>query len=402
MSESPFNNNNKSGIVFKPMQFFILGFIYYFYIPPLALYLFSDVVHIRIAMVWINQAMFDYAYYRDGLIIIVSWAIGDYLGKKFTKPKVTLIDTLASKDSYGFYLVLLMGGLAILFTGIAIASGAQFFTGYEDYNILVLGPYATLAFTTVMLRGFFDNSRIRMGFAIIFITSSVILLGLGSRMLVLLAIINMGLDYIYHNKIKLTSIIFLSVGAFLTVLTMLYVGVVRDGGTVGFETLFGVLLAEPTFTSISGVRYLEIVGERPVFSVPKDLIAAFVNFIPSAFYPGKLELIDSMTHSFGHNPFGANALLFNLYANFGYFYPIFLIVIAYHFARLYVLSQSSKLYKSIYFASLPLLLFYIQREGLVTVIKVLAFNSYAFPLILFSLLYLLKFLRPLKSSVKQS
>ncbi|MEY4505544.1 MAG: hypothetical protein RL297_122 [Pseudomonadota bacterium] len=396
------DENYKSGIILKPMQFFILGLVYYFYIPPFSLYVFSDILHIRIAMVWINQAMYDYAYYADGLIIIASWALGDYLGKKFTKPKHTIIDTLADKDAYGFYLVLLMGGLAVLFTAIAIASGAQFFTGYEDYNVLVLGPYATLAFTTVMLRGFFVDPKIRMGFTIVFIASAVILLGLGSRMLVLLATINMGLDYIYNNNIKLKSIIILLVGAFLTVLIMLYVGVVRDGGSVGFETLFGVLLAEPTFTSISGVLYLEIVGERPIFSIPKDLIAAFVNFIPSALYPGKLELIDSMTHSFGHNPFGANALLFNLYANFGYFYPIFLVVIAFHFARLYVLSKSSKLYKSIYFASLPLLLFYIQREGLVTVIKVLVFNSYAFPLILFSLLYLLKFLRPLQSSVKQT
>ncbi|MFM2075084.1 MAG: hypothetical protein RJB34_1389 [Pseudomonadota bacterium] len=396
------DENYKSGIILKPMQFFILGLVYYFYIPPFSLYVFSDILHIRIAMVWINQAMYDYAYYADGLIIIASWALGDYLGKKFTKPKHTIIDTLADKDAYGFYLVLLMGGLAVLFTAIAIASGAQFFTGYEDYDVLVLGPYATLAFTTVMLRGFFIDPKIRMGFTIVFIASAVILLGLGSRMLVLLATINMGLDYIYNNKIKLKSIIILLVGSFLTVLTMLYVGVVRDGGSVGFETLFGVLLAEPTFTSISSVLYFEMYDGRPIFAVPKDLIAAFVNFIPSVIFPGKIEVLDAMIHNYGNNPFGASALLFNLYANFGYFYPIFLIIIAFHYARLYVLSKSSILYKSIYFATLPLLLFYIQREGLVTVIKVLVFNSYAFPLILFSLLYLLKFLRPLQSSVKQT
>lgn len=386
------NSNSGLGYLLPPAPFFVIGFIYYWLTPVLAIHYFTNIIHISLAVdIWIKPSQYNWAYLLDGLIVIVCWLFGDWLGRIFKRPGTSRFDRIAFDSNYANFYFILMLGLAVLFTVVAIASGANFFTGYEDYNILVLGPYATLAFTTILFKNYFQDHKAKVGFILVFVFSAVMLIGLGSRMLVLLSIIAIFFDYVYTHKLTIKKLVILLTGIVATVFLMLYVGVSRDGGQISFETLLGVLLAEPTFTSIGFVNYLEIVQGRPVTAVPKDLLVSVLNFIPSLLFPGKIILVDQLMHNYGHNPFGANMLLFNLYANFGYFYPFFVVAMGFYFASLYKMAATSVTYRAIYLSSLPALIFYIQREGFVTVLKLLFFNSLALPLAILLLTYALSF-----------
>lgn len=385
-----FLNNTK---IIGPSPFFLIGFIYYFFVPYIALEYFSENDHIERALFWINVELFDKYYLYDGLVIIASWFFGNQVAQYFVKSGKSFLDAVSLRSDYGLLLAILTAVFTIILTINAVAGGASFFSGYTDYNILVLGPFATMAFSSILLRSFFVDLKIRAYFAIIFLFCAFILLGLGSRMLVMLSLIIVGLDFYYRHKIKFSTAILLGLFMAFSTFLMLAVGVIRDGGEISLESLAGVLFAEATFTSISAVRFFQLAGERPVFAFPHDIVVGIVNFVPSILFPGKVEFIEKFSPyiHFGHNPFGANALLSNLYMNFGYFYPLFIIFLGGYYAYLHKRAAASRLFKSIYFASLPLLLFYLHREGFVTLIKVMFFNSSFLPIVVMYFLYNIKY-----------
>jgi hypothetical protein len=117
-------------------------------------------------------------------------------------------------------------------------------------------------------------------------------------------------------------------------------------------------------------------------------LAAIIHFIPSAIFPGKLDLISAIT--FNENitsPFGAKALLVNLYSNFGFFYPIFLALVGSYYGFLSRKARYSVFYRATYFSALPVLAFLFFREDLSTIIKVVVFNGLAVPLFIALLLF---------------
>ena len=166
-------------------------------------------------------------------------------------------------------------------------------------------------------------------------------------------------------------------------LLVVVVGIVRQGGgELSSDQLIGVFFAEPLFTSISGSLFLENSGGRPIYGVPHDVFASVIHFIPSAVFPGKVELMSQITFNENvESPFGAKSLIVNLYSNFGRFYPIFVATIGAYFGFLFTKAQASVFYRAIYFSALPILLLFFFRESLVTVIKVLIFNGLVVPLL---------------------
>lgn len=231
------------------------------------------------------------------------------------------------------------------------------------------------------------DAKVRFGFFLIFLCATLILLGLGSRMLVMIAIISAMIDFYYRHKVKGGSLFLFFVAAVLVVVFMLMVGVVRDGSDVDVQSVIGIFIAEPLFTSIGSIRYFIFTDGRPYVNFPFDVVAGFVNFVPSIIFPQKVAIFELLGGlDWNYSPFGASALLVNLYKNFGMAYPIFMMVLASYFTFLQINSRISGLYRSIYFSCLPLLLFYVHREGFVTVIKVLLFNGLILPVFLIAVL----------------
>ncbi len=380
-----------------PSLFFLTGFVYYFFVPPLAFALFQDNDHVLRAERWISLSQYDVYYFLDGVIILVSWIFGSWLGSLIFKSRQpSSLDDVAYRVKSAWMLVAFLFALSVLFLVDAIRGGATFFTGYQDYNILVLGPFATMSFTAIMFRSFFYDKYVRMGFLLIFLMSAAILLGLGSRMLVMISMVVAAVDYYHTHRIKKLTIALLGTFILSVAMVMLAVGVVRDGGDINAESLLGVLFAEPLFTSISSLRYFVVFDGRQALAFPIDYISGFINFIPSIIFPGKIELMEKWSSiAWDYKPFGASALLANLYINFGFLYPFFIISVALHYSYLFSRAKGSRIFRMIYISSLPLLLFYIHREGFVTVVKVMYFNSLLLPI---TLVYLMKLMDYLKYS----
>jgi hypothetical protein len=380
--------------------FFVLGFVYYFFAPPLAFIVLGDNDHVERAVIWVVAQQYDKYYFIDGFVILFSWFFGSWLGKHlFSGTTSTRLDRVAAYKTSGWVLVAFLFLLTIVFFIDAYMGGASFFSGYQDYNILVLGPFATMAFTAIMFRSFFYDKYVKIGFIGVFLVSAIILLGLGSRMLVMMALIVAMVDYYHTHNLKTIKVIFLGLFFGVVAISMVAVGVVRDGGTINAESMIGVFFAEPLFTSISSVHYFALAGGRQAYAFPYDYFTGFLNFIPSIMFPGKVQLMEEWSSvTWGYNPFGASALLANLYINFGFFYPLFIISVALQFAFLYNRAHCSRLFRTIYLSSLPLLLLYIHREGFVTVVKVLYFNSFIFPIVIVYLLSLMGYIRYSRSS----
>jgi hypothetical protein len=188
------------------------------------------------------------------------------------------------------------------------------------------------------------------------------------------------LGLVAKNKKLLKSLHFYSLITIFGLL-IIAVGIVRDGGgEITGDKLLAIFFAEPLFTSISGSLYLENSGERPAFGIPNDLFASVIHFVPSAIYPGKMQLIGEITHNEDVvSPFGGKSLIVSLYSNFGFFYPVFIAFIGFYYRVLYRKAQNSVFFRATYFSALPLLLFLFFRENLITVIKVMFFNGLAVP-----------------------
>ncbi|BCS48551.1 hypothetical protein JUNP479_1231 [Aeromonas jandaei] len=161
---------------------------------------------------------------------------------------------------------------------------------------------------------------------------------------------------------------------------MLAVGLLREGSEISFDGLLTIGFAEPIFTSIGTLFYFE--KGWPAVGFPTDVIAAFINFVPSVIYTDKQTLMDALTLDKNvFNPLGAQSLLINLYKNFGYFYPVFMFILGSYFGFIFRY-RLLIVFRTVYIMSLPLIIFHLQREGFITVFKVMFFNGLLFPILL--------------------
>jgi len=375
--------------------FFLFGLFYYLFAPAFVIrFLSADNELLYVATRYLDPTYFDLTYLLDALAIGISFLLGYSLAKAITKARGSIADHGSRQTSFPKILVLSFGGLIGYFAVMANMSGAEFFTGYSTYNILILGPFSTAAFLSAWFVNYFSRKEIRLLFLAIFGICAVLLLGWGSRMFFVLSLMALMLGVISKNKRLLRSPSFYGSVA-IVCLFMVAIGIAREGGReFGSDNLIAVLFAEPLFTSVSGSLYLENSGGRPIYGFPHDLVASVIHFIPSAIFPGKIELISQIT--FDENvasPFGARSLLVSLYFNFGIFYPVFIAFIGFYYGVLYTKARQSVFYRATYFSALPILTFLFFREGLSTVIKVMFFNGLVVPLFIALLLFWL-FPRP--------
>ena len=367
----------------SPVPFFLLGVTYYLISPAIVYQLLSsDNELLYVATKYLNATFFDVYYFLDVLAILGSFFVGYAIGKSGTNDRASVLDYGSFQKSYPIYFAIVFGVLIVYFALTAYASGARFLTGYSTFNVQVLGPFSTSAFMTAWFVNYFSRKQIKFLFLVFFAFCSVLLLGWGTRMFFVLGFMALMLGAISKNRRLLTSArLYILIAIFC--LLMVVVGIVRQGeGEFSADRLIGVFFAEPLFTSISGSLYLENVGGRPVYGVPRDILASIVHFVPSVVFPEKGVLLSEI--AFDENvesPFGAKSLIVNLYSNFGRFYPIFVAAIGFYFGFLYTRSKSSVFYRATYFSALPILLLLFFREGLITVIKVMVFNGLLVPIV---------------------
>ncbi|MFA0069623.1 O-antigen polymerase [Vibrio breoganii] len=369
-----------------PIMFLSFGFIYYIIAPALLMHFLSDNRYVQIANQYVSPDDYNYQYLIIAIIGYVS-----FLGAYFLANKINLRAPYFGErlKYYKISPLLIVIALLLIFTLTTVKgamSGVVFFSGYSNYNISVLGPYATILFSAVIFRNYFTELHIKKMFLILFIFASVFMLGLGSRMFFVLGVIALGLYRLcYYPEIMRKPKFFISL--FGGLIFVLAIGVVRGSGELSVTGLLGILFAEPLFTSVSNALYLRSIDDFFVFKLPLDLFSSVINFVPSFVLPNKGEIMNEVGYSLKEfSPFGASGILVNSHINFGVLFFMYFTVTGFIYGALRKLARSNDLFLAIYLSCLPLLMFHFFREGLVTFVKISAFNAIILPI--FSVLLL--------------
>lgn len=371
--------------ILTPPLFLLVGSFYYIITPPI--FFFNDYFGLEflkgVASKYTDSAASD-IYLRttlDFLLINISFLLGFYIASKI-KFNSKFLNRFSDFNLLPKFIF--MGFVLVLFTILvnAYQIGFVFFSGYSSYEISILGPLATLCF---MCMWFFIYFRANY-FLVLFLVSSALLLGAGSRMFFILPALSFVIYRVFENPLVVRK--YLLVFCFF-IFSMLGVGLWREGQAISVDGLLTILFAEPIFTSFGNFYYFS--DGFPALGRPDDVIAAIINFIPSSIYPGKQEVINQITYdSRINNPLGAQSVVINLYKNFGVFYPLFLFSFGVYFGILFKL-RWNRFFYSIYIMSLPVILLHFQREGFITVFKILFFNGFLLPLIIVCALAFLLF-----------
>ncbi|MCO8051206.1 O-antigen polymerase [Proteus penneri] len=371
------------------IYFFLFGFLYYIISPVISLYFFDESWFVLIAKqhVKLNDYGLVYSFISVLCLLIFSLAYIIFSNLKFLKTNIGEKEKEHKLLPSIIFIIILS---LLLFTIIkSYHSGVILFSGYnEGYNISLLGPLATISFSSIIFMFYFEKKKYKIGFFIIYLISNIFLLGMGSRMFFLIGLISIAINEYHKNPqiIKTLKFYILSISLFLFIL---FIGIWRSNSEFSLEKLLGIFFAEPLFTSISAINYLNTIENESLIKIPWDVVASILNFIPSEIFKDKIVIISQIAYDIkSYSPFGASSLLTNIYINFGILFPIYVFSIGMLFGILSKLSYNKLIY-SIYIATLPLLMFHFFREGFITYIKIQFFNGLIFPIFIILLISLL-------------
>lgn len=155
-------------------------------------------------------------------------------------------------------------------------------------------------------------------FLYLYLFTSFLVLSMGGRLYFASGMISI-LVYksVYFSRIKLKNLL---IAIISFALLMGFIGVYRSvgNGEIDFSDIVFNLFQEPIFTSFSLIKFIQD-GHFDLLNSPKFLTSHFINLVPTALFPNKLDyiLLPEMYGYFIYNPIGAFSLFVSLIINFG-------------------------------------------------------------------------------------
>lgn len=328
---------------------------------------------------------FETKYYCVVLSLCISFVTGGviplYFKKKSCKKDRREERNICARDLMLFSLPF------FLFTQVTIYKARNIlFMGYSvDYDIQTMGALATanclfLFFFLYAISTHSFSRWYRLYFLFVLIEISVMLLGLGSRMYVMIPIVAGGIYYLQTHKLSKKMIIY----AVFVVIFFLAVGVWRISKEgFNFKLLLYIGSAEPLLTWISAVSFFEY-NDISLFSFPSNFLTSFVNFIPTFIFPDKADLILPLSSEFD-SPLGATNLLTSLLSDFGILGSCLLLFIT-SFILTLVRYDWISIFGVIYYCCIcGIIPFQFFRDNFSIINKVVLFNFLLIPFVIISL-----------------
>lgn len=381
---------------------FIFGFFYYLVTPPLVglfgffyTYPGMDFWHKDFKNIT-NQLS---NYYLIILLFTFSYFFGSYFIKFLPRKESYLSINIEKKTIY-----ILPIGVAAIFVIICffliIKNYDILFTGYSTYDVSFLGMLASLnSVSLVMILYFIITKSSRLviySFCIAILIISVILLGLGSRMYILIPLVALFVYKIYYSNSKWH--LFKTTGlGIMALFFLLLIGSWRIGGVFDSDFLAYLLVSEPVFTWWSTSIFLFENSTFP-FALPSNFITSFFNFIPSFLFENKSSLIISIKESFYYeSPLGADSIFVNVMGNFGWFFGgFFFFFLGFFYSFIEDLSRKGGFYLAYYIAVVALIPFQVFRDNFSIIHKQLFWNMLIVPVFILITIYLITRLLPKK------
>lgn len=363
---------------------FTFGFVYYLVLPYVVVCL--NILDDYPGMDWLyeyNIMNHSKLYITCCFYFYLSFIMGSLFPLLFYRKSFIYRNnycTISRKDQFIFISPIIMLAL-----GLTVVHRGDLFQGYRnEYDATYLGQIAT---TNLILLFWFIYNRFKFGlhynkfdklFLILLIVFSIVLLGLGSRMYVLLPIISY-LLYAVDVKLLKPSKIILYFAVF-TILLLL-VGLWRVGQDFSFEDMLYIGIAEPCFTWISAISMFDKTHEIACFYLPYNYISSFLNFLPTMLVPDKISLISPISLPFDA-PLGARSVLLSVISNFGLVGGcLFLFMFGSFFSviRLY----GNKIFWKVYYICIcSILPFQFFRDELSIINKMIFFNFLFVPIVM--------------------
>lgn len=367
---------------------FILGFIYYLVFPAffIANGFWSDYPGMH----------YLYKYYDNSLlakycIIIISYLLlfiaGSYAPLKFAKQCKTRrynSSHISERD-----LFLLSIPLFVLCNYFIFKSRSILFQGYAvDYDVTLMGTVATcnlffLFFYLYIRMNMMESSKKNI-YNSFFLYSclwfSIVLLGLGSRMYIMIPLVAF-IIYLIDNKIvSIKKVVYVGL---VVVLFFLSIGVWRIGGNIAdLESLLYIGFGEPLFTWISIVSMFSYTSELPLLAFPFNYLSSFVNFVPSIIFPLKGEFVSEISLPFDA-PLGATNLLVSVISNFGLLGGgVFLFILGFSFTYIRY-NFRGHFGLTYYYCLCGIIPFQLFRDAFPIVNKMIFINFFILPMAIF-------------------
>lgn len=295
---------------------------------------------------------------------------------------------ISSRDLSLFSLPFFIYGQVLVFQNIG-----NLFRGYKvEYDMTFLGSISTLntlfLFLAIYNKGknYEMNKYFSLYIYLSIIEFSIVLLGMGSRMYILIPSIAFLIFLLDQKKISWRKCIFWGGSA---ALIFILIGMWRIGSDVTSDIFLYMGVAEPVFTWISAISMLSE-KNLPLLAFPSNFISSFLNFIPTVLFPNKNNFIYPIDLSYD-SPFGATSLLLSLVANFGILgsgVAMFLLGFYFTIVRINFKGLFGQTY---YYCICGIIAFQLFRDGISIVNKMFFYNFLILPFLLFLIIKMLRY-----------
>ena len=364
---------------------FLFGFIYYLIIPLVVVCSnkWEDYPGIDNIYLYFKNR-YIYGYLTMVILLGLFFLLGSYT-PRLCKLKTQMV--YCEKIVPSKHFVLLVSPLLLYCQYVIFQNRSYLFQGYlVELESPFVGTIATTSLFVLFIYlynkiGIYSKTVDKL-LVFFIIEMSIVLLGLGTRMYVIIPIISIFIYLIENKKISLKRLF--TISGFV-ILFILAVGIWRMGDKdISIDALLYIGIAEPSLTWISAISLYDL-NEIPLLLFPKQFLSSYINFLPSTLFPNKSELIASLPLKYD-NPLGATSLYTSLIANFGLFgsfLAIFLFGFLLTFIRLRWRTNYGRAY---YYCICGIIPFQLFRDSVEIINKELFFTFLILPclFILFS------------------
>lgn len=300
---------------------FLFGFIYYLVCPIIVQY-FHILEDAPAMNLFYQNSLSEEELKRYVLmcfLLFVAFYAGSFGALMFRKKCIVLNDIPISSISTNYPKVKmwLLFPLLLINQYLIFSHRSILFTGYTlDYPVGFLGNIATFnsLYLFLFLYAIVISDCKRNFLKFLLIENSVVLIGLGSRMFVLIPVVAFLIYLLDQKKIKSSRLVAV---AGVCIFFFLLVGVFRGGeGAFNSDVFLFIGLGEPLLTWLTVSTFITNNPTIGLLEYPGNFLGTFINFIPSFIFPSKADFIPSIPYVYD-SPFGATSIFTSLYGNFG-------------------------------------------------------------------------------------
>jgi oligosaccharide repeat unit polymerase len=318
-------------IYINPIFGLLMGSCYYIILPCIFVGYFNELV----SGITVYE---NYFTEKNATLVLLFWSLVLTFFKVGLGNRIVSNTNIASKiqkENYRYNtvtqnLIYLLCGAALLFFISAFAIKDSLFLGYDQAILdneaiwqvrgTMSSLYSMMTVLQLMLLFFHWQKPLgsmkKLAMAVVFFSTSIILLSMGARLYVIMALLSFLALYSQQQRgVKIRHVMLIALAGLLLFGA---IGVLRLGNLDGVAAVLLNVATEPVLTSISA---FSLITDNPVplFGQPHLFPIDFQAVIPSFLLPGKDQLFERLK-DYGYAfeaPLGGYHIIFSLLINFG-------------------------------------------------------------------------------------